>query len=77
MISCFNITTKSQLFDTNNDNLTAVSGCQKRPSKHKGEKYQEQPPTRALIIMNGPLNGNLLLLEAPAPITGALTPVPI
>lgn len=32
-----------------------------RPSKQKGEKYQEQPPTRALLIMNGPLNGHLLL----------------
>lgn len=36
-------------------------GCQKTPSKEKGEKYQEQPPIRALLIMNGPLNVNVLL----------------
>src|SRR4029434_5463248 len=50
--------------------------------EQKREKSQEQPPTRPLLIVNGPLNGHLLLQEAPAHITGALsaakrTPVPI
>ena len=33
----------------------------KRPSKEKEEKCQEQLPTKALFIMNGTLNGHLLL----------------
>ena len=36
-------------------------GCHKRPSKEKEEKCQEQLPTKALFIMNGTLNGHLLL----------------
>src|SRR4029434_7651762 len=37
------------------------------------EKSPRSSPTRPLLIVNGPLNGHLLLYEAPAHITGALS----
>src|SRR4029434_7679885 len=39
--------------------------------QNKREKSpMEQPPTRPLLMVNGPLNGHLLLSAAPAHITG-------
>ena len=47
--------------ETEQEEMSEMAMESKETIKTNIKKYQEQPPTRALLIKNGPVNGHLLL----------------